>query len=98
MIEVLYFEGCPNHEPAVELAREAVRELALSDEIREIQVTTVDDAERLRFLGSPSLRVGGNDIEPGADERTDYALGCRMYGASGLPPKELLIAALAARE
>ena len=98
MIEVLYFEGCPNHEPAVELAREVVRELALADEIREIQVETADEAERLRFLGSPSLRVGGSDIEPGADERSDYALACRMYGASGLPPKQLLIAALAARE
>lgn len=98
MIEVLYFEGCPNHESAVELAREVVRELALSDEIREIQVESADDAERLRFLGSPSLRVAGSDIEPGADERTDYAFSCRMYGASGLPPKELLIAALVARE
>ena len=36
-------------------------------------------AERLRFLGSPTVRVSGHDVEPGADERTDYALSCRVF-------------------
>jgi hypothetical protein len=32
--------------------------------------------------------------EPGADNRTEFALSCRMYGASGVPPRDLLVAAL----
>ena len=46
---------------------------------------------------SPSVRVDGKDIEPGAESRTEYALSCRLYGDRGLPSKELLVAALEAR-
>ncbi len=96
-IEVLYFEGCPNLEPTLSLANEVLSELGLSGEVRKLEVRTPEDAERLRFLGSPSVRVDGADIEPGAESRTEYALSCRLYGDSGFPPKELLVAALEAR-
>ena len=43
------------------------------------RVETIGDAERERFLGPPSVRVDGYDIEPGADARTDYGLKCRLY-------------------
>ncbi len=94
MIEVLYFEGCPNREAAVDSAREVVAALALSAEIRQIEIRSPEHAEELRFLGSPSVRVNGSDIEPGADDRNEFALSCRIYGESGLPPRELLVAAL----
>jgi len=64
MIEVLYFSGCPNHEPTVALAREVVRELGLEAELREIPVETAEDAELLRFVGSPSIRVNGGTSSP----------------------------------
>ncbi len=94
VIEVLYFEGCPNRQPAVDLAREVVAALELSAEIHEIEIRSPEHAEELRFLGSPSLRVNGSDIEPGADDRNEFALSCRIYGTSGLPARELLVAAL----
>ena len=93
-IQVLYFEGCPNHEPTVSLVREVVAGLDLSAQVEEIEVTTQTDAERLRFLGSPTVQVNGVDMEPSARERTHYALSCRMYNGSGIPPRELLVAAL----
>ncbi len=93
-IEVLYFEGCPHLEPTLSLAREVLAELGLATEVREVEVRTPEDAERLRFLGSPSVRVDGKDIEPGAASRTEYALSCRLYGDIGFPPKHLLVAAL----
>ncbi len=96
-IEVLYFEGCPNLEPTLSLAGEVLSQLGLSADVREVEVRTPEDAERLRFLGSPSVRVDGEDIEPGAESRSEYALSCRIYGDSGLPTKELLVAALEAR-
>jgi len=50
----------------------------------------VEAAERERFLGSPSVRVNQEDIEPGAEERRDFGMKCRLYvtpdGLSGLPP------------
>jgi len=94
MIEVLYFAGCPSHESTVDLVREVTRELGLDAEIREVPVETPEAAEALRFVGSPSVRVNGRDIEPAARELTEFALSCRMYGNAGVPPRELLIEAL----
>ncbi len=94
MIEVLFFGGCPNLEPTLALAREVVGELGLEAEIREVRVETPDEATRERFLGSPSVRVNGADIEPGARARSDFTLSCRLYGGSGVPPKGLLLDAL----
>ena len=65
-----------------------------ADDVPRYEVRTDEDARRLHFLGSPSIRVNGVDIEPGSDARRDYALACRMYGSSGLPPREFLATAL----
>ena len=96
MIEILYFSGCPNHELTVRLVREVVGELGIDAEILEVAVESIEAAERLRFIGSPSVRVNGRDIETDARERTDFALSCRMYGSAGVPPRELLVEALRA--
>lgn len=53
----------------------------------------------MRFLGSPTVRVNGRDVEPGAEERTDYVLACRVYrgeaGFSGQPDERWVREALA---
>ena len=94
VIEILYFDGCPNHEPTLELAREVVAELGLEAEVRQVRVETPEEATERRFLGSPSVRVNGQDIEPEARGSEDFAFGCRLYGESGVPPKELLVDAI----
>ena len=67
-------------------------------ELKLVNVANSDAAERERFLGSPSIRVDGRDIEPGAEVRADYALSCRLYrtedGASGQPDERWLREAL----
>ena len=35
-----------------------------------------DAAQRERFLGSPTIRVNGRDVDPSADRRRDYGLCC----------------------
>ncbi len=93
MIEVLFFEGCPNVVPTVALARDVAAELGIAAEIREVEIRDEADATRLRFLGSPTVRVNGVDIDPEAVARTDYAFGCRLWGESGVPPRELMLSA-----
>lgn len=93
-IRVLYFEGCPNHEPTLALIRQVVTELGLRAQVEPVRVKDAGDARRLRFLGSPSVHINGIDIEPEARTRADYAFGCRIYGASGVPPRELVESAL----
>jgi len=78
-VEILYFDGCPNHEPARDLVEQVAAELGLQAQIELVEVPDADTATRLRFLGSPSVRVDGRDVEPGGDERSDFVLSCRVY-------------------
>jgi hypothetical protein len=82
LVEILTFEGCPHGEPALELARRVIRETGAEAELRRVDVAGGEAAVTHRFLGSPTIRVDGRDVEPGADERHDYAISCRMYRTS----------------
>ena len=63
-----------------------------------IEVSDTDAAVQLRLLGSPTVRVNGCDIEPGAAQRHELVLACRFNktesGLSGRPnerwPREKL--------
>ena len=99
-VEILYFDGCPNHEPARELVEQVAAELGLEAKIELIEVADADSATRLRFLGSPSVRVDGRDVEPGAEKRSDFFLSCRVYrserGLAGQPEADWIRSALSA--
>ncbi len=88
-VEVLYFEGCPNYQPAVEQVQAVLREEGISSRIRQVEVPDSETANRLRFLGSPSIRVNGVDVEPSAVASHSFGLMCRTYqdgrGRSGVP-------------
>ena len=94
-VHVLFFEGCPNHQPTVQLVQEVIRDLGLDIEVEEVEVKSVKDAQQLHFLGSPTVFVDGVDIEPSARSSTAYAFACRTYAGAGTPPRALLIEALA---
>ena len=97
-IEVLYFDGCPNYEALLPRLREILARTGVSAEIDLRRIASYEAAQRERFLGSPTVRINGRDIEPDAERRTDYGLKCRLYraptGLSGQPEEELLQAAL----
>lgn len=93
-IELLYFDGCPHREHALDLVHTVVDELGIRAELHEIEITSVDDVDRHGFLGSPTVRVNGVDIEFARREDKDFAFSCRRYGGSGVPPRELLLRAL----
>jgi len=58
-----------------------------------------EQAQRERCLGSPTIRVDGRDIDPGAADRDDYGLKYRIYqtpaGLTGLPPDQWILDAIA---
>ena len=99
-VEVLSFAGCPHARAAVALVEQVARDTALDVDLRVIDVPNAAAAAERRFLGSPTVRVQGRDVEPGSDDRADFALACRVYqspdGPSGLPRREWLEAALRA--
>ena len=94
IIEILTFAGCPNAEQARLNVQEAVRHEGLAAEIAEIEVNTPGSAMSHRFLGSPSVRVNGKDVENGAEGRHDFGLMCRTYhdgrALMGAPPVEMI--------
>jgi hypothetical protein len=50
-----------------------------------VEIDDIDKALEHRFLGSPTVRINGEDIDPAARTRTAFGLMCRTYlGADGL--------------
>jgi hypothetical protein len=100
-VEVLWWEGCPSTPRALAELRDAMRALGLDPEGVEVrEVRTHDEAEAERFPGSPTIRVDGRDVVPGA-EAAGAALTCRVYRlrdgrVSPTPDPEDVRAALAA--
>lgn len=96
IIELLYFDGCPSHERLLPIVERIAAESGAQLELRRVE--TPQAAERERFLGSPTVRVDGADVDPTAAERQDFGLKCRIYrsaeGVSPLPPERWIHAAL----
>ncbi|HEX8976095.1 MAG TPA: hypothetical protein VF781_06235 [Solirubrobacteraceae bacterium] len=99
-VEVLYFDGCPSHEALLPRLRELMAEAGVDAPVELTRVDSPQTAEQQRFLGSPTLRINGEDVEPAASERTDFGLKCRLYpsrdGLRGRVPDALVRAALSA--
>jgi hypothetical protein len=97
-VELLYFDGCPNYQELLPQLRELLADLGTEGEVGLRRIETEDAARGLRFLGSPTVRVDGVDVDPGAGEREDFGLKCRLYstryGLRGVPPGEWIRAAL----
>jgi hypothetical protein len=100
-IELLYFDGCPSYEALLARLRDLMADQGLDDEVELRRVESVDAAERERFLGSPTLRIDGADVEPGAAARSDFGLKCRLYrtgeGTLHMPPERWINAAIRGR-
>ncbi len=96
-VEILYFDGCPTYVAAEKVVREALAEQGIEVGVDLVAVNTDEEAQRLRFPGSPTIRVDGEDLFPVPD-RAEYALGCRMYstpeGLRDAPTAEMLKEAL----
>jgi hypothetical protein len=75
---VLYVEHCPCVSAALLLVRRVCAELGLDAQVRAILIPD-QAAERARFLGSPTVRVAGRDVEPGVELAAEYTLECRLY-------------------
>jgi hypothetical protein len=99
-IELLWWRECPSWERALAMLREAVVEHGLDPEsVEVIEVDTDEAAERRRFVGSPTIRIDGNDIQPPV-EGEPTGLACRVYRrrdgrTSPLPDPEDIRKALA---
>jgi hypothetical protein len=97
-IELLYFEGCPSYGELLRELRALLASEAIEAEIETRRIESAEEAERERFLGSPTVRVDGRDVDPDAGGQDGFGLRCRLYRSEGAvsrtPPESWLRAAL----
>jgi hypothetical protein len=77
-VELLFWEGCPSYAKAHAQLRASLIDAGLDPDgviLREIE--TEADAEAHQFVGSPTIRIDGVDVQPPHGEPT--GLTCRVY-------------------
>jgi hypothetical protein len=92
-VRFLYCEDCPSHVEAIQRLRKVMAEEGVEGAIDVVKVETQEDAEKLRFPGSPTILINGLDIDPSANPY--YAVTCRAYrledGRISALPSEAMI-------
>lgn len=100
LVELLWFQDCPNHPAARAMLEELLGELAPGTVVHQIDATEPEVAQRHRFPGSPTIRIDGQDVDPSYRDPGDYTPRCRLYrtadGLGGLPERSWVEAALRA--
>ena len=96
-VTLLYFDDCPSWQTADQHLRALAEEMDFT--IERVEVTSPEEAEQLRFRGSPSIHIDGDDLF--ADRDAPVGLSCRIYhtpqGSAGSPTADQLRSALGAR-
>jgi hypothetical protein len=78
-VELIYWPECPSHGRATEMLTDAMRTLDLDPaSIEATAINTPEEARALRFVGSPTIRVDGVDIQPPPVDQ-HFSLTCRLY-------------------
>lgn len=97
-VEVLGFQGCPNGQTTLDLVAEILASENVRAHVEWVEVSDQNAAKAHEFLGSPSVRMNGLDIEPSRRMETEFAQCCRMYRCDGesmgVPPASLILAAI----
>ncbi len=74
-VKVLHTSECPHWAAARDVATRVARAAGVEVEIVATPVETQAEAAELRFLGSPTVRIDGHDVESGAEALEDFGLG-----------------------
>ena len=78
-IEFGYSKSTGIGKEADEAMKQAIEATGVAAEVSYIEVTDSEDAKAKKFLGSPSIRVNGIDVEYGEREPDEYQAGTRYY-------------------
>ena len=84
-VELLYLPGCPHHHQTSGLICKVLSEHGLRARFTETAIANLEEAQRRRFPGSPTVRVNGRDIEGGPNKPLAVGFACRTYWVDGKP-------------
>jgi len=85
-IEIQHFRDCPNSPEMIHRVNEAIKGSEEKIEYSEVLIESNELAEKLKFRGSPTVLINGEDIE-GRKAPESASLNCRVY-ENGLPEIE----------
>jgi hypothetical protein len=78
VVEFLWWRGCPSWERALSELRAEMEAIGLDPcDVRLHEVETDAEAEGEGFVGSPTIRIDGRDLQPA--EGRPAGLTCRVY-------------------
>jgi hypothetical protein len=93
MIEFQYFERCPNVDETLKNLISLKEEGFISEEIKIVNVESLEKAEELNFQGSPTILYNGYDIYT-MKKPEGFSYNCRVYFINsfltGVLPKEFI--------
>ncbi len=75
LVEIHYLSGCENVPPTLRLIERIAKKLGIHIQLREVKLDSQADFVKLRFRGSPSVMINGQDIDPAARSCTVYGFG-----------------------
>lgn len=97
-IELLYILDCPWCVRAKELIRRSLKGLKVKADIEEILIDSDEKAGKYNFVGSPTIKINGKDIQEEVSKGRclpcEEFAKCRIYFYKGkqypYPPKEMI--------
>jgi hypothetical protein len=80
-VELLWWEGCPSTDRALDELKAALRDVGLGDaDVRLREIHTDDEAVEAEFAGAPTILIDGADLLPhGSGDDAPIGLSCRVY-------------------
>ena len=97
-VQLLWFEGCPNHQAAEALLRDVMHKCGVDAPVERIEVADEQAGIGVCFPGSPTIRIDYRDVEPDWTPCVDCTPRCRLYltsaGLRPLPDREWIGQAL----
>jgi hypothetical protein len=99
-VELWYFDGCPHWTVTANRLGDALERLGRHEPVLLRRIDTLEEADRIGFVGSPTIRLDGHGPFPASD--SPQGLGCRLYvtesGLAGSPTVEQLMEVLKHRD
>ena len=97
-IDIVHVPDCPHLASARTRLLHAVAAAGVTASIRDVEVDTVEDAQRIGMRGSPTILIDGRDPFDAAGDGA--SLSCRLYPGDsrpeGAPTVQQLVAVMTA--
>jgi hypothetical protein len=86
-----YASDCPSYKKTLDYLKEIINDESIDADLKLIRVDSTEDAQKVGFQGSPSIKINGEDIE---GRKNGYSFTCRIYNIdgslTGIPSKEYI--------